>query len=504
MLNKVEPFRRANFFTGLLAGADYWNEIQDYHFRKENLYNKLFNGYGLVPEIMEEMHINPVKKGGLLTIIIGSGMIIDGLGRSAILYEPVAKTIDYKKFKLPTTVYITVSYHEVMDEYYNSNENIEHQGYKKKIETARIDITSDIPDNITSMEIARIYLEEDENGMISDINEAEDISEPQANEIDTRFIVWAKTVKSSLSPYLKANLIDVLDRTKNIASMIGESVTLTGLRELQSVSMTGKMLAQCGDVDFKDVVHIIQPIYELNSNLIQEMLEHERVNDKRVFSAKESFQDYRLNVYALGELIKYNDSKIETVDKIIKCQEKVNNSLRNIIAARKVTYEDIMLFSDPFPRILVFDDKRYTLVDYLDFNDPNTVKRNAFESIDTKDIACSRHTFQYPDEKEVSDSVYRYVDGEVCFTLNNLIRRRELLMIRRTDIFHGNYSVDVLIDDQFLQELTIDGSDTRYRWRNLFMVVPDKYIKENSAKITFSLKKNGRDNFGMIMFYQLL
>ncbi|MCP4133337.1 MAG: hypothetical protein GY754_20380 [bacterium] len=502
MVDKINLFKRANFFTGLMASSQFWNEIQDYNMQKEQFYNRVFHGFGIVPEVMEELHISAVKTGGNLKIIVGSGFAIDKLGRGLFMYEPQAKIIDYMKYKLPTTIYIIVRYNELLDEFYQNKENPEHQGYQKKIETAVVDITSNVPDNIEAMEIGRIYLEEDENGEIKSISEPEDITHPIANEIDTRFVTWASSAKTGLSPYLRKYLVDILDKTKAAAAVANDSINLPGLRELQTISLTAKMLVQCGDVDFKDIINVLYPLYDINNHVIQEILDYERTEEKRPFSSKDSFNTYRTRVHEMGDLIKYYDNKLETLDKIFKCQEDILNSLKNLIAVKKTTLDDISLLSYDLPRILVIEDDRYTLVDFLDFNDYETEERNEVVAEETKDYTSSKQSFSYPDGVEVKDTIKRYVAGEVSFTIRNLIKKRELIMIRRTDIFHGNYNVDVFFNDEPIGQLIIDGYDSKNRWRNLALTFEEDLLLESAARITFKMGENGRDNFGKVWFYQ--
>jgi len=504
MVKNLEAFKRGNFFTGLMASSQFWNDIQDYHLNKERFYNTVFHGFGVIPGVLDEFKISSVKKGGNLTVLIGSGFAIDRNGRGLYFYQPQAKTIDYKKYRLPSTIYITLHYNEVLDDFYQSMENPEFQGYKKKIESAVVEFSSDIPDNINNLEIGRILLEEDENGEIKNINEPEDVTKPAANEIDTRFVMWAKAVKAGLSPYLRQYLVDILDKTKEAALMASDSVNFPGLRDLQTIALTGKMLVQCGDVDFNDIIHIMNPIYDINNHVIQEMLEYERVEEKRPFSSKESFSEYRSSVHEMGDLVKYYDNKLETLDSLIKCQERVISSLKNLISSKKTSFSDIEIISYDLPRILIIEDERYTLVDFLDFNDFETEARTEFNTEGTKDLSSGRQAFKYPDNVEVRDTIKRYVAGSISFRVRNLIKRRDLLMIRRTDIFHGNYSVEVLLNDEPFQQLIIDGTDSRNRWRNLTMVFDEDLIRENNAKITFKMPDNGRDNFGKIWFYQKL
>lgn len=501
---KIDQFKRANFFTGILANSQYWNDIQDYHFKKEQLYNRLFHGSGIVPGIMEELKITPVKKGGNLTILVGSGLAVDGLGRSLFAYDTQAKTIDYKKFKLPATVYVSIKYNESMEDYYQSVENPDFQGYKKRIENVAIETSSEAPDNIINIEIARIFLDDYEQGEIKDIKIPVDFNNPRSNEVDTRFVHWLKTARHNLSPYLRRYIVDVLDKTKDAAIIVNETTLLPGVRDLQTIALTGKMLVQCGDIDVHDIIHVFYPIYDINNHIIQEMLEYERVKEKRIFSSKDSFNDYRNNLFEMGELIKYYDGKLETLDNIIKKNEAMVQSLKNIIVSRKITYEDIALMSSDMPKILMVDDRRYTMVDYLDFNDPGTKERCSFEVVNTNDFTTTRSDYIYPDEVAVVDTVQRYVSGRVSFYINSIIRRKELLLIRRMDIFHGDYSVKVYINDVFYKDLYIDGFDTVNRWRNLSILFDEKTILEPTVKISFELGDSGRDNFGTIWFYQRL
>jgi hypothetical protein len=435
---------------------------------------------------------------------VGSGLTIDGKGRALNIYEPQVKILDYRRFKLPANVYVTISYNEILDEFYQNKENPEFQGYKKKIETAVVELTSEIPDNITHMEIARIYLEEDENGEIKEIKEPDDFTRPEPNEIDTRFVMWAAVAKGGLSPYLKEYLIDIMEKTRTAAASASDVINLYCLRDLQTASLIGKMIVQCGDIDQKDIIHVLHPIYDINTYIIQEMLDYERKEKKRHFSTKESFQTLTTRVHEMSDLVKYYDNKLETLDKIFKCQEDIIASLKNIVAAKRITFEDIEISSADMPRVLIVEDYRYMLVDYIDLTDDEIVKNKELSHINNKDYSVSRHSFIYPDSVEVFDAVLRCVGGEVSFKINNLIKRKELVMIRRTDIFHGDYSVDIHLDDNQVQKLLVDGNDTKYRWRNLHVRFHEDLITESSLKLTFKLSESGRDNFGKIWFYQRL
>ncbi len=77
-MEKTESFKRANFFPGLKATPTFWNEMEEYHFKKEKLYNSLFHGYGIVPDYKQSLHVQAEKtKGGILTLLVGSGLAFD-------------------------------------------------------------------------------------------------------------------------------------------------------------------------------------------------------------------------------------------------------------------------------------------------------------------------------------------------------------------------------------------------------------------------------------------
>ena len=86
--------------------------------------------------------------------------------------------------------------------------------------------------------------------------------------------------------------------------------------------------------------------------------------------------------------------------------------------------------------------------------------------------------------------------------MNNLIAARKALLIRRTDIFHGNYNVDIMINGEKTKPLVIDGDDTKNNWRNKALNIPGKFIKDNSINVTFSTEMGTRDCFGKIWMYQ--
>ncbi len=61
LMEDNEYYKRANFFPGLKATPGFWNGMEEYHFRKETLYNSLFHGSGIVPEYRQSLNVQAEK-----------------------------------------------------------------------------------------------------------------------------------------------------------------------------------------------------------------------------------------------------------------------------------------------------------------------------------------------------------------------------------------------------------------------------------------------------------
>jgi hypothetical protein len=94
------------------------------------------------------------------------------------LYEPQALTLDCKKYKLPSTVFVVIKYNEVLEDYFQNQDNTDFQGYKKKTESAKVEITQQFDPTENVIELVRIHLKEDSKGDIKEIRQAESFSDP--------------------------------------------------------------------------------------------------------------------------------------------------------------------------------------------------------------------------------------------------------------------------------------------------------------------------------------
>ena len=504
IIAELDHFKRANFFNGLMASPRFWNDIQDYHFNKEAFYNSLFHGSGVIPGVLENFRVQRLKgSGGVAAIIVHPGAAIDSRGRPIFLYEPQALTLDVRKYKIPATVYITVRFHEVMEDFFQNDENPDYQGYMSRRETARLEIVNTLNTRNSVIELARVNLKEGESGEIISLSDAEDFANPGANTLDFRFVPWARIFKSGLSPYLKDYLVKLLNKARSVSQIAYDVLALQGFRELQTVSLTARMLLQCGDVSFEDMANIIYPLFDINNQIIQEILEYERTEGKRTLSLSENFEAIKKNVFDMGDRIKSFDQTYETLDGVLKCLQEVVDGYQRLFITRKITDSDLSLMSDDLSRILLLEDDRYTLVDYIDLRDRESVESHKLEFLDCDDVQTSNISLTYPDGTLVRDTVKRYLGGAVRFNIKNIIKKRELLIVRRSDIIHAGYRVKVGLGNNS-RILKMDTPDSKHRWRNLSVRFHEDLVDSYSLSVSFAMEDQGRDNFGHIWIYQKL
>ncbi len=507
MIEHIETFKRANFFPGLQAGPAYWNAIEDYHFEKELLYNKLFHGFGIISGYLDSLQVQAEKtKGGLITLLIARGAAIDGDGRPLFLYEPQVLVLDPKKFKIPSTVYLIIKYEEQFTDYYQNKENNDLQGYQKRLETVKLDIVSEIREPELEIELARVRLAEDEGGGLREIKNNNDFTDPGNNTLDYRFIPWSPRIKKGVSSYLLKFLVELLDYSITVAASGYEALPLRPLRNLQSTAVTAKMIVQCAGISFDDVIHLINPFFDLDHQVLFEIAKHEREHEDegRLYTTKTHYEIARTAMYEFGDRLKSFNNSYEEIDLILKAHRSVMQGLRQTLIAKEVSSDDIKYISYTMPHILLFGEDRYTLVDTISPASKESMESHQFELIDCAHPSTHNEAFFYPDGRLVHDTVKRWIGGTMQFRLRNIIKGRKTLIIRRTDIHQGNYSVQVSLEGAQMKTLDVDGIDTKNRWRNLFVQYDEGEIKDHSAFVKFSIGGKGRDNTGTLWVYQIL
>ena len=163
-----------------------------------------------------------------------------------------------------------------------------------------------------------------------------------------------------------------------------------------------------------------------------------------------------------------------------------------------------MFISQKFPQVLLFENERFTLVDTISMSSEFSLDSHNVRFLNSKRPSTSNEAFYYPDGVLVHDAVKRWIGGEMKFRLKNILKGRKTLIIRRTDIHQGNYSVDIKLNNNSTKTLIVEGMDTKNRWRNLYILFDEGEINEYSPELSFDIGEKGRDNSGTIWVYQLL
>jgi len=179
-------------------------------------------------------------------------------------------------------------------------------------------------------------------------------------------------------------------------------------------------------------------------------------------------------------------------------------NLKQVLITTEVSDDDIKYISYVMPHVLLFGEERYTLVDTINMASKESVESHKFELLDCTHPATSNEAFFYPDGALVRDTVKRWIGGSMQFQLRNVMKGRKTLIIRRTDIFHGNYSIEVSMEGTDARTMDVDGIDTKNRWRNLFVIYEEGEIKDTNCFVKFSIGESGRDNSGTVWIYQML
>lgn len=506
-MDDILDFKRANFFPGLQVGPNYWNKIEDYHFEKEKLYNKLFHGIGVVPDFLDSLHVQAEKtKGGLITFIVGRGICFDGVGHPLFLNEPQVLVFDSKKYKYPSTIYIVIKYNEILQDFFQNSENIDLQGYQYKKETAKVEIVTEITEPELSVELARIHLEDKDGTGIERIKNCDAFCNPGSNALDFRFVPWAIRTKKGVSVYLEQLMIELFELTCNVSNSCYEVLQLNSFRNMHTVATTSKMLVQTAGVYFDDIIHLLKPLFDIDHEVLFEIADYERNKEdkKYIYTTKESYETARAQMYLLGDLIKKYTGKYEEVDAILSAHKSVIDGLKTTLIEKELNSTDIQFISNELPRVLLFEDEKYTLADTINFASQESVESHRVRFVNAQHPSTAKESFYYPDGVLVYDTVKRWIGGSMNFHLKNIIKGRKTLIIRRTDIYQGNYSVEVIVQDSNKYMLNIDGQDSKNRWRNIFVKINEGEITDYSPEISFNIGEKGRDNSGTIWIYQVL
>jgi hypothetical protein len=184
--------RRINFFKGFFTQASDWQAAQDYHLTTQRLHRAHLHTPGVVEGVPDNLRVS-VAQGGT-SVFVATGYAIDGEGRDLYVPEPQQLTIRPRDYSPPVMLYVVIRYHEEMIDERPNPTNPEFSGHAFVQERPVVEATTDVPDNHSAIELARINLSADANR----IRDPQNPDAPGANEIDIRHVLRAGAVRAQV------------------------------------------------------------------------------------------------------------------------------------------------------------------------------------------------------------------------------------------------------------------------------------------------------------------
>lgn len=187
-----DGFRRINFFKGFFTQAEDWQSAQEYHTEKRRIHNGFLHTPGIVYGCLDNLKVTATETDN--SLYIAPGYAIDGEGRDLYLPKPEKIQIALQDHRFPVTIYVIIRYNEEKIDLRHNVANPELSDYAFFKEWPVVEITTAEPDNHNVLELARIHLSKEATRIKNQGNN----ETPGSNEIDSRYIKRAGTVKGGL------------------------------------------------------------------------------------------------------------------------------------------------------------------------------------------------------------------------------------------------------------------------------------------------------------------
>ena len=180
-------FKRMNFFDGFFTHAKDWQTGEAYHIEKRKLHNRCLHTPGVVEHELENLE---VRANGT-SVDVRPGYAIDGQGRDLYLSQIKTLQINVKEYDLPTIVYVLIRYDEKKEDFRENRANKEYEGYAFVREHPVVEISTDAPDNVEAIELARIAL----SPQCDKVKDPADSAKPGPDEVDRTHVRKATAIR---------------------------------------------------------------------------------------------------------------------------------------------------------------------------------------------------------------------------------------------------------------------------------------------------------------------
>jgi hypothetical protein len=506
---KVQGYKRINFFRGFLTTEQDWNEAEKYHLEKRRLHNKLLHAPGVVPGHAGELRVQARARGDF-SMEIQPGYALDGAGNDLVLWDAQLKTIAPEEYKLPQTLYIVLRYTEELTDFIAYKENIEYKGHRRVLEGCKVEISQTPPDIKQEVELARILLEKN----ATRIRDARDPLNPQANEIDLRYVPHAGVVGSFLDPQTRLRVNQVFGSARRAFLHMARDGKVQTAHDALSAILTASALHAAEQLDLRNVFEVLTLLVEMQAEVATDVeVNHPSLAQRKEFGdfrkhieiLKGLIAERRFSADALTNLCGYEQKAAEIVSSIfVGISPQPSEGPRAAPTSQQSDWESVKTMGvQDLPQELQIAGRSWVLVDNIDVMDKTSEEAHALTIHDAKDAYRSRQKLKYPDGTVVEDVGRAHVGGYATYNVKNLTAGKELAIVRRTDYVYGDYELEFQIDGKSAGVCSCAGTDRVARWRNWPYVISGDLVGKNTVAVKQVANTAERDiNMFRYWFYQ--
>ncbi|NVB81632.1 MAG: hypothetical protein HOV81_24775 [Kofleriaceae bacterium] len=507
MSEQVQGFKRINFFKGFLTTEKDWNDAERYHIDKRRLHNRMLHSPGIVYGAAGDLRVTARARGDL-SVEVQPGYAIDGMGNDLMIQDATIRNISLDELKLPQTIYIVLRYYEELTDFIAYKE-LEYKGHRRVLESCKVELSQTEPDISREVELARIHLEKGVNR----IRDARDPANPQANEIDMRYVQRGGLAGSMLPGFLRIRLENLLLQVRRGALEYTRRGVIAAHDVVQACN-TALMLLYANLIDLRNVFDIFKLIIETEGEMSLDVDVHHPT-----IAQKKEFSEYRRQVEILRGLLAENKNNTEAFQNLISYQAKCAEIAMAAVAGEKPVlvapeekkeqkqadikdWEGVKVMPQPKPQ-MDLEGITWVLVDEIEILNKESEDKHIFTIKEAKDSYRSRQKLKYPDGTTVEDTGRAHVDGYSEFKLLNITPGRPVVILRRMDYVYGDYELELSVNGKKVSIVSCNGTDRVHRWRNWPAMIPAEAVTDGTMLVRQGSVTAGRDiNMFHIWVYQ--
>ncbi len=346
------------------------------------------------------------------------------------------------------------------------------------------------------------------------IRDARDPMNPQANEIDLRFVPRAGVSGSFLDALTRSRISQMFQASRKAFLHMARDGKVQTAHDALSAVLTASALHAADQLDLRNVFDVLQLIVEMQIEVATDVeVNHPSLAQRKEFGdfrkhieiLKGLVGERRLTADALSNMCGYEQKAADLVSAIfVGISPAPAEPARSVAPTSTADWESVKVMgAQDLPNELTIAGQKWVLVDTIDVMDKGSEEAHQLTIHDAKDAYRSRQKLKYPDGTLVEDVGRAHVGGYSTYTAKNLTPGKELAIIRRMDYVYGDYELEFQIDGKPAGVCSCAGTDRVHRWRNWPYVVPGELVGRQSVQVKQMATTAERDiNMFHYWFYQ--